>query len=84
MASVQISQELFLDLVKFHMLHDIQSPEELQSLSKTIYQGLEHKLDAMAKRALYTQYKNGATSQEREAARQKYLGMIGLDENFKW
>lgn len=46
MGNVQISQELFMQLLRFHLVED-------GSCEKEIKQGLEKKLDRMVMRDLY-------------------------------
>ena len=77
MKNVQISQELFFDLIKFHLL-------EMEELSPEIKKGLEAKLEAMVKRELYTKYKTAATGEERELARKEYLDKVGIHRDFRW
>lgn len=77
MKQVQISEELFMLLLKYHLM-DI---EECQS---EIQKGLEHKLDQMVKRQLYTTYKTAPTEEEREKARQEYLDKCGISGSFRW
>ena len=77
MKNVQISQELFLDLVRFHLL-------EMDELSPKIKKGLEAKLEAMVKRELYTKYKTASTEEEREQARKEYLDKVGIHRDFRW
>ena len=77
MKNVQISQELFLDLVRFHLL-------EMEELSPEIQKGLEAKLEAMVKRELYTKYKTAPTEEEREQARKEYLDKVGIQKDFRW
>lgn len=50
MKSVQISEELFVAIMRYFML-------EQEELLPQIKQGLEKKLDAMVMRELYTKYK---------------------------
>ena len=73
--NVQISQELFFDLVRFHLL-------EMEELSPEIQKGLEAKLEAMLKRELYTKYKTAPTEEERERARKEYLDKVGIHRDF--
>ena len=75
--NVQISQELFFDLVRFHLL-------EMEELSPEIKKGLEAKLEAMLKRELYTKYKTAPTEEEREQARKEYLDKVGINRDFRW
>ena len=77
MKNVQISQELFFDLVRFHLL-------EMNEFSPAIKKGLEAKLEAMVKRELYTKYKTAPTEEERELARKEYLDKVGIHRDFRW
>lgn len=77
MKNVQITQELFLSLVKYHLL---EATEEEEKIKK----GLVEKLDAMEKRQIYSQYKSAPTEEEREKARQEYLDRVGISPSFRW
>ena len=77
MKNVQIRQELFLSLIKFHLL---ETTEEEEKIKKE----LTEKLDAMAKRQIYSQYKTAPTEEEREKARQDYLNKVGILPSFRW
>ena len=66
MGNVQISQELFMQLLRFHLVED-------GSCEKEIKQGLEKKLDRMVMRDLYGKFKTAPTEEERERARKEYL-----------
>ena len=77
MKKVQITQELFLALVKYHLLEIADEKEEIKK-------ELTDKLDAMAKRQIYSQYKTADTEEERERARQEYLDKVGILPNFRW
>ena len=66
MGNVQISQELFMQLLRFHLVED-------ESCEKEIKQGLEKKLDRMVMRDLYGKFKTAPTEEERERARKEYL-----------
>ena len=59
MGNVQISQELFMQLLRFHLVED-------GSCEKEIKQGLEKKLDRMVMRDLYGKFKTAPTEEERE------------------
>lgn len=76
MKNVQISEELFYALLKYHLL----GVEEYQL---EIQKGLEDKLDSMVKRQLYSTYKTAPT-EEREKARQEYLDKVGVKQDFRW
>ena len=77
MGNVQISQELFMQLLRFHLVED-------GSCEKEIKQGLEKKLDAMVNREVYSKSKTALTEEEREKFRQEYLDRRGIPENFRW
>ena len=77
MKYVQITQDLFLALVKYHLL---EAAEEEEKIKKE----LAEKLDAMAKRQIYSQYKTAPTEEEREKARQEYLDKVGISPSFRW
>ena len=77
MGNVQISQELFMQLLRFHLVED-------EGCEKEIKQGLEKKLDKMVMRDLYGKFKTAPTEEERERARKEYLDRRGVPENFRW
>ena len=77
MKNVQISEELFIAIMRYFML-------EQEELLPQIKQGLEKKLDAMVMRELYTKYKTAPTEEEREKARQEYLDKVGMHRDFRW
>ena len=77
MKNVQISQDLFCDLILYHLYNN-------QSAEASIRQELTHKLDAMFQRECFTLYKTAATEAEREQARQHYLESIGMPVGFRW
>lgn len=59
MKNVQISEELFYMLIRFHLLEDNLWQEEIET-------ELQKKLDAMVNRNLYTKYKTAPTAEEQE------------------
>lgn len=61
MKNVQISQELFIALMRYFLL-------EQEKLYPEIKKGLEKKLDALVMRELYTKYKTARSEEEREKA----------------
>lgn len=77
MKNVQISEELFVTIMRYFMLEQVE-------LLPQIKQGLEKKLDAMVMRKLYTKYKNAPTEEEKEKARKEYLDRRGVPESFRW
>lgn len=77
MKNVQIPYDLFVSLLKYHLMND-------NSLEEEIRQGLEKKMDAMVRHELYEQYKTAETEEERENARKKYLDKRGMRDSFRW
>lgn len=75
--NVQISEELFVALLKYHLV-------EMDDVLPEVKKGLEEKLEAMVKRDLYTKYKTAPTEEEREKARQEYLEKVGMHRSFRW
>ena len=77
MKNVQIPQELFMKLLRYHLLDDDSCTEEVKN-------GLEQKMNAMVERELYTRSKTAPTEEEREKARQEYLDRRGIPEDSRW
>lgn len=62
MKNVQIPQELFMKLLRYHLLDD-------DSCTEDVKKGLEQKMNTMVERELYTKSKTAPTEEEREKAR---------------
>ena len=77
MKNVQISQELFMKLLRYHLLDDDSCTEDVKN-------GLEQKMNTMVERELYTKSKTAPTVVEREQARQVYLDRRGIQASFRW
>lgn len=77
MKHVQITEELFFMLARYHLLGEDDDSEEIEA-------ELQKKLDAMTNRQLYSQYKTGTTPEEQEKARQEYLDRRGYFPSFRW
>lgn len=77
--NVQISQELFLELVKYFCLDNV-----TETRYKAISDALETKLDKLVKHELYSASKTAETPEERETARQQYLDKVGIHKDFRW
>lgn len=75
--NVQIPEELFISLIKFHILG-------LENESANIVPALKSKLKSIADRDLYTRYKTAKTEEERQLARTEYLESKGISHNFRW
>ncbi len=74
---VQISEDLFLSLIKYHILEHYNEEEK-------IVKGLKEKYDKIVNRNLYTKYKTAPTEEEKEKARQEYLNRKGIHSDFRW
>ena len=77
MKQVQIPQELFVQLIHYHLMEDDSYMDEIKI-------GLEKKLDALVLRELYGKSKTALTEEEREKARQEYLDRRGIPDRFRW
>lgn len=77
MKNIQISEQLFFNLVKYHLI-------EIDDVLPDIKKELESKIEAMVRRDLYTKYKTAPTEEEREKARQEYLDNVGMHRDFRW
>ena len=77
MKQVQISEDLFLSLVKYHIV-------EYYNDEKKIIKELKEKYDKIVNRSLYTKYKTAPTEEEKEKARQEYLNQKGIHPDFRW
>jgi len=77
MKNIQVSEDLFFALLKYHLIGNEESLSEIKK-------GLEIKLDAMVRRQIYTQYKTAPTEEEREEARKEYIDKRGIPESFRW
>ena len=62
MKNVQIPQELFMKLLRYHLLND-------DSCTEDVKKGLEQKMNTMVERELYTKSKTAPTEEEREKCR---------------
>lgn len=77
MKNIQIPYDLFIALVRYHLLEDDNCLNEIR-------QGLERKLDSLVSHELYSKYKTALTQEEREKARQEYLDRRGIGDSFRW
>ena len=77
MKNIQIPQELFMKLLRYHLLDD-------DSCTEDVKKGLEQKMKTMVERELYTKSKTAPTEEEREKARQEYLDWRGIQADFRW
>ena len=74
---VQITENLFVELMKYHVLGIEDSLPKIKT-------GLEQKYEAMMRRELYTKSKTAETEAEREEARKAYLDKVGMHRDFRW
>ena len=76
MKNVQITYELFLELIKYHLL---ESDADTEKIKKE----LTNKIDALVMRELYSKYKTAPTEEEKEKARKEYLDRRGVPDTFR-
>ena len=77
MKNVQIPQELFMKLLRYHLLDD-------DSCADDVKKGLEQTMNTLVERESYTKSKTAPTEEEREKARQEYLDRRGILADFRW
>ncbi|ENY94068.1 hypothetical protein HMPREF1093_03084 [Hungatella hathewayi 12489931] len=77
MKNVQIPEELFIALMKYHLL-------EIEEVQLEIKKALMDKLDSISMRLLYSKYKTAPTEEEKEKARREYLDKRGVPDSFRW
>ena len=77
MKNVQIPEELFIALMKYHLL-------EIEEVQLEIKKALMDKLDSISMRLLYSKYKTATTEEEKEKARREYLDKRGVPDSFRW
>ena len=77
MKNVQISYDLFLMLVKYHLGDD-------NIWEDDIAEELNRKVEAVIARNTYTRYKTADTPEEQEKARKEYLDLKGVFEDWRW
>ena len=77
---IQIPVQLLIDMMTY-----LEASEGPQDLKERIWAQIYSKADAMARRDLYSTYKDPSkTPEEREQARLKYLDAIGVPKSFRW
>lgn len=77
MKNVQISYDLFLMLVKYHLGGDDLWLDDIEI-------ELNKKVEAVIARNTYTRYKTAETKEEQEKARIEYLDLKGYHKDFRW
>lgn len=77
MKQIQIPEELFILLMKYHLL-------DMEEVQPEIAKGLMDKMDSITMRLLYSKYKTAPTEEEKQKARQEYLDKRGVPESFRW
>lgn len=85
MKKIQITQELFVEMVKYFYSNELElADDELTELFYDIKNGIDKKMDAISRRSYYTEYKTADTDAAREKARKKYLDAVGMYRDFRW
>ncbi|MFL8578199.1 complexin-2 [Clostridioides difficile] len=76
MKNVQIPEDLFIVLVKYHLL-------DMKDVQPEIKKKLMDKMDSITTRTLFSQYKTAPTEEEKKKARKKCLDKRGVPDNFR-
>lgn len=76
MPNIQISKELFIELLKY--FSEIPLTDENESIIKQ----LSAKLDKMIAHDIFTKYKRAVTPEEREYYRKRYLKEVNISKDF--
>lgn len=77
MKQIKIPEELFILLMKYHLL-------DMEEVQPEIKKGLMDKMDSITMRLLYSKYKTAPTEEEKQKARREYLDKRGIPEKFRW
>lgn len=75
--NIQISEELFLNLCKYHLFG-------ITNMQDEIVKDLKDKMDRINKRTIYTESKMNSDKNVRETARKQYVELSGIPENFRY
>ena len=78
--NIQISYELFLGMIDYIADHSDCADYRYNDILTAV----KDKLDAMARRELYTAYKTGATKEIRAKAKEQYLNLVGILSSYRW
>lgn len=77
MKNIQIPEELFITIMKYHLL-------DMEDVQPEIKKGLMDKMDSISMRLLYSKYKTAPTEEKKQKARQEYLDKRGVPDSFRW
>ena len=77
MKNIQIPEELFIAIMKYHLL-------DMEDVQPEIKKGLMDKMDSISMRLLYSKYKTAPTEEKKQKARQEYLDKRGVPDSFRW
>lgn len=77
MKNIQIPEELFIALAKYHLM-------DMKDVQPEIKKRLMDKMDSITMRGLYSKYKTAPTEEEKEKARKEYLDKRGVPDSFRW
>lgn len=85
MKKIQITQDLFVQMVKYFFSDELGfDDDDVSEFYHDIKKGIDKKLDAISKRGYYTEYKTADTDEAKEQARQKYLDAVGMHKDFRY
>jgi hypothetical protein len=83
---ITLPAEFFITAVKLHTaLNDVEPDVGVvYAHHARLGQLIDDKISAMNRREAYSASKSAESPEEREAARKKYLDMVGIPESFRW
>ena len=83
--NIQLSEDTVADIYKLILaLVDYELDRDTDAILRRIEAALQAKMDAIAKRRAYTEYKTALNDEVRENARQKYLKLVNMEEDWRW
>ena len=83
--NIQLPLSAFLDLYRLiAALESFELDTDTRAIAKRLDTVIDAKIESMQRRSAYSAYKTAPTEEEREAARQEYLDLAGIHEDWRW
>jgi len=83
--NIQIPESTVADVYRLILaLGDYELDQNTEAIIRRVEEALHAKMDAIEKRRAYTEYKTGVNGETRENARQKYLNLVGMNNDWRW
>ena len=82
---IQLPESFVKDVYRLILaLSDYELGDDVSAIINRLEAGLNDRIQAIEKRQAYATYKTAASFEERKTARQKYLDLIGMNDNWRW